>query len=74
MIRDRHAFQQFEARLQRRTAADLETNLQVFETLMEHARSLGVWPPVDPLEGLEVDVRVAKALNTHVRKPAAILR
>lgn len=70
MIRDHEAWRRWEARWQRRTPADLETNLRVFQVLMEHARALGAWPPKDPLEGIEVDIQLAKAVNTHVRKPA----
>jgi len=69
MIRDPETWRRWEARWQRRTSADLEANLRVFRTLMEHARALGVWPPENPLEGIEVDLRLAKAVNTYVSKP-----
>ena len=43
-------------------------NLRLFEALYLEARDLGVLPGDDPLEGLEKDIRVARAVN--VRKPA----
>jgi hypothetical protein len=43
--------------------ADFQRNLKIMEAMYEHARALGVFPLVDPLEGLETDIRVAKALN-----------
>ena len=70
MIRDPKRWRQFEAAWQRRAEADLEANLRVFHTLLRHARSLGVWPPKDPLEGLEVDLRLARMVNTYVEQPA----
>lgn len=70
MIRDTARWQQFEAEWQRCQEASLETNLRVFEVLLEHARALGVWPPPDPLEGIEHDIRLAKVVNTYVKKPA----
>ncbi len=70
MIRDKKAWQQFEAEWQRRQKPDLEANLRVFEVLLEHARALGVWPPPDPLDGIEHDIRLAKVVNTYVKEPA----
>ena len=29
---------------------------------------MGAWPPQDPLEGIEVDIRVAQAVNTYAEK------
>ncbi len=46
---------------------DLADNLRLFETLLDHARVLGVWPPENPLEGIEVDICLAKAVNAVVR-------
>jgi len=70
MIRDKKAWQQFEAEWQCSQEPNLEANLRVFEVLLEHARALGVWPPQDPLEGIEHDIRLAKVVNTYVEEPA----
>jgi len=66
MIRNRDLWERFEAKWQRRVPANLEENLRIFAMLMEHARVLGVWPPADPLEGIDVDIKIAKAVNTYV--------
>jgi len=68
MIRNARLLRDFEDELARRTPADHRGNLRVAEALLEHARRLGVWPPADPLEGIEVDVRVARM--THVLRSA----
>jgi len=52
-----------EARLSRDTPASLEGALRIVDALVAEARELGVWPPADPLEGIDVDVRVAGALR-----------
>ena len=56
---------EFEDEQVRRNPADHQANLKVFEALWEHATRLGVLPPKDPLEGLEVDLRLAEALNVR---------
>ena len=63
IIRDAQYWHRWEAEWQRRTPADPETNFRIFWTLLEMARAAGAWPPEDPLEGLEVDIRLAYAIN-----------
>ena len=69
MIRDARAWRAWEARLQRDTPPDPEENLRIFWTLLAMARDAGVWPPEDPLEGLEVDLDLARKVNTYVKPP-----
>ena len=63
MIRDPQAWQRWEAEWQQRMPADPEGNIRIFWTLLEMARAAGAWPPEDPLEGLETDIRLAWAIN-----------
>ena len=65
MIRDKALWEQFEAEWQRRRKPDPEANLRLFEAFMEQARALGVWPPQDPLEGIEHDIHLARVVNTY---------
>ncbi len=67
MIRDLKAWRAFEAEWQRQTPADPSRHFQIFDLLLGIARDLGVWPPADPLEGIEVDLRIAQALRHDVR-------
>jgi hypothetical protein len=57
----------FEIEQIRRTPPDFEKSLRIVEGLYELARLLGRFPPADPLAGIDVDIRVAEALN--VRPP-----
>ncbi len=34
------------------------------ESLWEEAKSLGIFPLKDPLEGIDVDIRIAQVLNS----------
>ncbi|MBI5049455.1 MAG: hypothetical protein HZC11_00915 [Nitrospirae bacterium] len=40
-----------------------ELALKLFTSLWHEGVKLGSLPPKDPLEGIEVDIRIAKALN-----------
>ncbi len=57
----------FEKEQIRQNKADYRENLKIFEALYREAQALGVFPLEDPLEGIDVDIRLAKAL--HVRIP-----
>ncbi len=70
MVRDTVLWNQFESEWQRSQESSLEANLRVFYALIEHARSLGAWPPEDLLEGLEHDIRLSRVVNTYVEEPA----
>jgi hypothetical protein len=53
MIRDPEGWRKWEEASLAGEPADHERNLRWFEAAIAHARALGVWPPKDPLEGLE---------------------
>lgn len=41
--------------------------MEIFESLWSEAVALGALPSKDPLEGIEVDIKVAKILNSCSR-------
>lgn len=55
----------FEMEQIRNTPPDFERSLRIVEGLYELARMLGALPTKNPLEGIEVDIRVARALNVR---------
>jgi len=65
MITNPELVQAFEHNLIRQTPPDYLANLRIIEALCEEARLLKVWPPADPLAGIDVDIRLARALNVH---------
>lgn len=64
MIRDAEYLMQFEEGIAPRLVLTLDRAFELVEAMWEEGVSLGVLPPSDPLEGIEVDLRVARALNS----------
>jgi len=48
-----------------RRAPDHSQNLAIYESLYEEALAFGSLPPQDPLEGIEVDIALARALSVQ---------
>jgi hypothetical protein len=57
----------FEDERIRSEKVDVEQNLRILDALYEEALMLGALPLKDPLEGIEVKIRVAKAVNNVQR-------
>jgi len=62
MIINREVLEEFEREYLRRHPLTHEAALRLMDGLLEEARALGVWPPKDPWEGVDVDIRMAKIL------------
>jgi hypothetical protein len=62
MIRN-NEFQQFEMEFLRRGKLDVVRNFQIEEALYQEAVSLGIIPLKNPLDGLEVDIKIARTIN-----------
>jgi len=41
---------------------------EIFESMWQEAVTLGVFPPKNPMEGIETDIRVAKVINSCLKK------
>lgn len=65
MIQRRALVDAFERELVRREAPNYFQNLKIVEALYNEARALGALPPADPLDGIEVDVHLARVLNVR---------
>lgn len=63
MVKNRKRLEKFEKDLVSRTAVNPKENLKIVEALLREARALGAFPPKDPLEGIEVDIKIARAVN-----------
>jgi hypothetical protein len=69
MIKNEAAPQKFERELARKEKVDVVRNLRLVEAMYEEARFLGVFPPRDPLSGIEVDVKIARVVNSVRKTP-----
>ena len=63
MIRD-HEFQKFEIEFLKKKKAEMVRNFKMVEALYNEAVTLGVIPLKNPLDGIEVDLRIAKVVNS----------
>lgn len=63
MIKNREMWEAWEREYKRRTPVDPVENIRIAEGMFELARKLGKFPPSDPLQGIELKIRLAKALN-----------
>jgi hypothetical protein len=43
-------------------------SLKLFTSMWHEAVLLGVFPPKEPLQGIEVDLKIAKVLNSCLKK------
>ena len=69
MITNRRELEKFEKELIKNDKADLHKNLAILDALYEEAVALGVFPPKDPLEGLDVDLKIARVINSVPEAP-----
>ena len=63
MIKNRKKWEEFEKGLLRNTPVNFNQNRQIFEEMYKHAMSMKVLPLKNKLEGIEVKIKLAKALN-----------
>lgn len=64
MIKNSEKLQKFEDELTRKEKVNIRQNFRLVEAMYEEAVSLGVFPLKDPLDGIEVDIKVAKVINS----------
>ena len=65
MIKDAKLVSKFSDEQMKKEKLDYATALRIFESMWDEGKKLGVLPLKDPLEGIEVDIRIARMLN-HV--------
>ncbi len=71
MIKNAKLLKDFEDRLIRDDGKpDFERAMKLFSAMWSEALSLHVLPPKEPLEGIEVDIRIAKVLNSCLKEPS----
>ena len=66
MIKNPELIQTLEDNLARSQAPDYFRNLRIFEALYQEARLLGILPLQNPLDGIDVDIRLAAVLNARM--------
>ena len=69
MIRDPEKLWEFEKRLVASTPVDVRANFRIADEMYRYARKLGMFPGPDLLEGVDVNIRLAKVLRSVRRAP-----
>ncbi len=68
MIRNSEILRQLEENfIKNEGSLTLTQSLKLYEALWREAESLGIFPPEDPLEGIEKDIRLARILNSCLK-------
>jgi hypothetical protein len=69
MIKDKEILKKFEDDFIRdKGEMPFSRAVKLFTEMWNEGVKLGILPPKDPLEGIEVDIRVAKILNSCSKK------
>ena len=63
MIKDVDAWNEWEREYRRNQPVDFHQNLKIMEAMFEHAKAMGALRDPKSLDGLEVRIRIAKAVN-----------
>lgn len=63
MIKNCEQIREFERGLIRKEKTDVTKNFQIVNAMYQEAVELGIIPMKDPLDGLEIDIRIAEVLN-----------
>jgi hypothetical protein len=64
MVKKTSRLKEFEDNSIRRNKPDVQHNLRLIDSLYKEARALSVFPLRDPLSGLEIDIKIAKVINS----------
>lgn len=68
MIKNAQLVENMERDFISRQKLSYKQSMQIFESMWNEAVRLGVLPPRDPLEGIEVDIKIANVLNSCSKK------
>lgn len=69
MVKNVEKLSQLEMAIIRKEKPSLLKNLKIVEAMYKEALSLKVFPLKDPLDGIEVDLRIARIINSVSATP-----
>jgi hypothetical protein len=69
MIKHPEVLQEFEDDfIRHKGKLSFDSAIKLVTDMWNEAFHLGFFPPEDPMEGIELDIRIAKALNSCLKK------
>lgn len=69
MIKNEEAVRSLEWAVLRKEKPDFAKNIRLVEALLKEAVFLGVFPPQDRLSGIDIDIKIARAINSVSKTP-----
>jgi hypothetical protein len=69
MIKNKAILQEFEEEMIKKEKVDILKNFRLIEDIYKEAVFLGAFPPRNPLSGIEVDIKIAMAVNSVSKAP-----
>lgn len=67
MIKNPEILKKFEDDFMRKSSLPYGLSMKIFEAMWKEAVTLGIFPLKERLEGVEVDIKVAKILNSCLK-------
>ncbi len=64
MVKNTSRLREFEDNYIRRDKPDLLRNFQLLDQLYKEAKALSVFPLQDPLSDLDIDIKIARVINS----------
>lgn len=64
MIKNRKLVEKLERDLIKKGKIDPKKNMKIIEAMLEEAIYTGALPLKDPLEGIEIDIKIAEVINS----------
>lgn len=64
MVKNKRILEKFENELIKKSPVNYRQNKKIFEEMYKHAVRLKALPLKDNLEGIEIKIKIAKALNS----------
>ena len=69
MIKNREAVRSLERAFLRKEKPEFSKNMRLVEALYKEAVVLGAFPLRDKLSGLDIDIKIARAINSVSKTP-----
>jgi hypothetical protein len=69
LVKNGEAVRNLERAVLQTEKPDLSKNIRLVEALYREAVLLGVFPPQDRLSGIDIDIKIARAINSVSKTP-----
>ncbi len=69
MIKNPDLLQKFEDEFTQQEKTDFLKNIRLVDAMYREAVSLGIIPLKDPLDGIEIDIKIAEVINSVSSTP-----